>query len=119
MRFVMNFNTPEPTPAEVVFFNGKIATQDDKRSFADALAVANARIIASGSGDAVMHHENHNTWQVDLKGRTIIPGLNDSHLYIIRGGLNFNMESLYATARVGHPERRLRRGRTRIRLVAV
>ena len=40
MRTTMNSNTPEPTPADVVFFNGKIATQDDKRSFADALAVA-------------------------------------------------------------------------------
>ncbi|MBW8834397.1 MAG: amidohydrolase, partial [Burkholderia sp.] len=80
------------TPAEVVFFNGKIATQDDKRSFADSLAVANGRVIAAGSRDAVMRHVNDATRHVDLKGRTVIPGLNDSHLHIIRGGLNFNME---------------------------
>ena len=92
MRIAMNSNTSAPTPAEVIFFNGKIATQDDKRSFADALAVANGRILASGSRDAVMRHVNANTRQVDLKGRTVIPGLNDSHLHIIRGGLNFNME---------------------------
>ncbi|MFM0026893.1 amidohydrolase [Paraburkholderia madseniana] len=88
----MTSNTSVPTPAEVVFFNGKIATQDDKRSFADALAVANSRIIAAGSRDVVMRHVNDATRQVDLKGRTVIPGLNDSHLHIIRGGLNFNME---------------------------
>jgi predicted amidohydrolase YtcJ len=92
MRITMNSSTPQPTPAEVVFFNGKIATQDDKRSFADALAVANGRVIASGSREAVMRHVNDNTRQIDLKGRTVIPGLNDSHLHIIRGGLNFNME---------------------------
>lgn len=92
MRITMNSNTSQPTPAEVVFFNGKIATQDDKRSFADALAVSNGRIVASGSRETVMRHVNATTRQVDLKGRTVIPGLNDSHLHIIRGGLNFNME---------------------------
>jgi predicted amidohydrolase YtcJ len=92
MRIAMTSNTSAPTPAEVVFFNGKIATQDDKRSFADSLAVADGRIIAAGSRDAVMRHVNGNTRRVDLKGRTVIPGLNDSHLHIIRGGLNFNME---------------------------
>ena len=84
--------SPGFTPAEVVFFNGKIATQDEKRSFADSLAVANGRVIAAGSRDAVMRHVNDATRHVDLKGRTVIPGLNDSLLHIIRGGLNFNME---------------------------
>jgi predicted amidohydrolase YtcJ len=88
----MNSSTVAPTPAEVVFFNGKIATQDDKRSFADALAVANGRVVASGPRDAVMRHAVDNTRHIDLKGRTVIPGLNDSHLHVIRGGLNFNME---------------------------
>ncbi len=88
----MNSSTAAPTPAEVVFFNGKIASQDDKRSFADALAVANGRVIASGPRDAVMRHAVDSTRHVDLKGRTVIPGLNDSHLHVIRGGLNFNME---------------------------
>jgi predicted amidohydrolase YtcJ len=88
----MNSSTAAPTPAEVVFFNGKIATQDDKRSFADALAVANGRVVASGPRDAVMRHAVDNTRHIDLKGRTVIPGLNDSHLHVIRGGLNFNME---------------------------
>jgi predicted amidohydrolase YtcJ len=88
----MNSSTAAPTPAEVVFFNGKIATQDDTRSFADALAVANGRVVASGPRDAVMRHAVDSTRHVDLKGRTVIPGLNDSHLHVIRGGLNFNME---------------------------
>jgi predicted amidohydrolase YtcJ len=88
----MNPSASGLTPAEIVFFNGKIATQDDKRSFADSLAIANGRILASGSHEIVMRHANSSTRHVDLKGRTVIPGLNDSHLHIIRGGLNFNME---------------------------
>jgi predicted amidohydrolase YtcJ len=88
----MTSHASESTPAEVVFFNGKIATQDERRSFVDSLAVANGRVIASGPRDVVMHHASRETRKIDLNGRTVIPGLNDSHLHIIRGGLNFNME---------------------------
>jgi predicted amidohydrolase YtcJ len=88
----MTSHASDSTPAEVVFFNGKIATQDERRSFVDSLAVANGRVIASGPRDVVMHHASRETRKIDLNGRTVIPGLNDSHLHIIRGGLNFNME---------------------------
>ncbi|WP_244831208.1 amidohydrolase [Caballeronia sp. TF1N1] len=81
-----------PARADTVFFNGKIATQDDKRSFADALAVADGKVIEAGSREVVMRHANDATRLIDLNGRTVIPGLNDSHLHVIRGGLNFNME---------------------------
>ncbi|WP_277182221.1 amidohydrolase, partial [Caballeronia sp. BR00000012568055] len=79
-------------PADAVYFNGKIALQDDKRSFADSIAVSNGCMLAAGSRETVMRHANSATQLIDLKGRTVIPGLNDSHLHIIRGGLNFNME---------------------------
>src|ERR1700744_4765512 len=78
--------------AELVVYNGKIATQDDKRSFVTALAIAQGEIIASGNDHDMMQWANDSTRRIDLKGRTVIPGLNDSHLHVIRGGLNFNME---------------------------
>jgi predicted amidohydrolase YtcJ len=85
-------DSTSPSFADTVFFNGKISTQDDRGSFADSLAVKDGRIVASGSRDDVMRHANSTSKLVDLKGRTVIPGLNDSHLHIIRGGLNFNLE---------------------------
>jgi predicted amidohydrolase YtcJ len=88
----MNASTPAVTLAERVFFNGKIATQDQRRSFVTALAVADGKIVASGSEQEVMRHAHDKTERIDLQGRTVIPGLNDSHLHVIRGGLNFNME---------------------------
>jgi predicted amidohydrolase YtcJ len=88
----MNDPTQVPRMAERVFFNGKIATQDERRSFVTALAVADGKIIAAGSEQDVMRHAHERTERIDLKGRTVIPGLNDSHLHVIRGGLNFNME---------------------------
>jgi predicted amidohydrolase YtcJ len=78
--------------ADTVFFNGKIATQDDKRSFVTAIAIKDGRILATGSDRDVMRRAGAQTERIDLKGRTVIPGLNDSHLHVIRGGLNFNME---------------------------
>src|SRR5258706_2937509 len=78
--------------AELVIYNGKIATQDDRRSFVTALAIAQGEIIASGNDHDMMQWANDSTRRIDLKGRTVIPGLNDSHLHVIRGGLNFNME---------------------------
>ncbi|WP_152979193.1 amidohydrolase [Caballeronia cordobensis] len=88
----MDSNTHAPIPADIIYINGKIATQDDKRSFADSLAVTGGRIVAAGRREDVMRHMKDATRVVDLNGRTVIPGLNDSHLHIIRGGLNFNME---------------------------
>ncbi|KVC45654.1 amidohydrolase [Burkholderia diffusa] len=78
--------------ADLIVHNGKIATQDERQSFVTALAVKDGRILATGSGQDVMRHARDGTLRIDLNGRTVIPGLNDSHLHAIRGGLNFNLE---------------------------
>ena len=78
--------------ADLILFNGKIATQDEGRSFANALAVSDGKFIAVGTERDIMSYRGEDTTVVDLNGRTVIPGLNDSHLHLIRGGLNYNME---------------------------
>jgi predicted amidohydrolase YtcJ len=88
----MTAHTSDTAVADTIFFNGKIATQDGKRSFVTALAVTNGRILATGNDRDVMQRSGSGTHRIDLQGRTVIPGLNDSHLHVIRGGLNFNME---------------------------
>ncbi|RQR45843.1 amidohydrolase [Burkholderia sp. Bp9140] len=84
--------TQSAESADLIVYNGKIATQDDTQSFVTALAVKDGRILAAGSGHEVMRHARDDTLHIDLNGRTVIPGLNDSHLHAIRGGLNFNLE---------------------------
>src|ERR1700741_3284795 len=79
-------------PAELILHNGKIATQDDRRSFAEAAAIRDRRFFAVGSDREVMRFRDQGTKLIDLRKRTVIPGLNDSHLHLIRGGLNNNME---------------------------
>jgi predicted amidohydrolase YtcJ len=79
-------------PADLILHNGKIATQDDRRSWAQAAAVRDGRFVAVGTDRDIMTYRGIQTKVVDLNKRTVIPGLNDSHLHLIRGGLNYNLE---------------------------
>src|SRR5579862_1710759 len=78
--------------ADVILHNGKIATQDDRRSVVEAAAIRDGKFLAIGSDREVMLFRDERTKLIDLNKRTVIPGLNDSHLHLIRGGLNYNLE---------------------------
>lgn len=76
--------------ADLILFNGRITTLDPKYPEATNIAVKDGRII--GVDDAEEYERGPDTKVIDLKGRRVVPGLNDSHLHVIRGGLNYNME---------------------------
>jgi predicted amidohydrolase YtcJ len=80
------------TPADTIIHNGRIATLDWARPNVSALAIARGRVLAIGDLDAVAAYRGEKTLMIDLNGRTVVPGLNDSHLHIVRGGLVYNME---------------------------
>jgi predicted amidohydrolase YtcJ len=79
-------------PADLILHNGKIATQDDRRAVVEAAAIRDGKFLAIGSDREVIRFRNERTKLIDLNKRTVIPGLNDSHLHLIRGGLNYNLE---------------------------
>ena len=56
------------------------------------MAIADGRFLAVGSEALVMPLRGEGTVVIDAGGRRVIPGLIDSHLHLIRGGLNYNME---------------------------
>jgi len=74
-----------------IFHSGKIAT-NSKPYFAQALAVADGTIVAVGQDAEILRGKTPESKLVDLRGKTVIPGLNDSHLHVIRGGLHYNLE---------------------------
>lgn len=80
------------TQADLILLNGRIATQDDRRSFVEAVAIQDDRFLTVGSEKEVMATRGNNTQVINLRKRTVIPGLNDSHIHLIRGGLNYNLE---------------------------
>ena len=78
--------------ADLILYNGKLTTLDRSNPSATAIAIKDGIIKAVGDDTKILKLSNDQTRRVDLKGRRVIPGLNDSHTHLIRGGLNFNME---------------------------
>ena len=81
-----------PAIADLILTNGRFHTLDRSNPQADAVAIADGRFVAVGDAADVMRHRGDTTRVIDLDGHTVIPGLNDSHLHLIRGGLNYNLE---------------------------
>jgi predicted amidohydrolase YtcJ len=77
---------------ELVLLNGRISTLDPAEPQVTALAVQGGRIAARGTDREIGALAERSTQVVDLGGRRVIPGLNDSHTHLIRGGLNYNLE---------------------------
>jgi predicted amidohydrolase YtcJ len=76
---------------DVIVHNARIATSSIP-SFVEAIAIQGGKISATGRSDEILRLRGPATRVIDAKGRTVIPGLNDSHMHPIRGGLNYNME---------------------------
>ncbi len=74
-----------------IIHNAKIAT-NGVPSFVEAVAIKDGKISAVGRSDEILRQRGPATNVIDCGGRTVIPGLNDSHMHPIRGGLNYNME---------------------------
>jgi len=75
---------------DLILHNGRITTLDAKYPDATNIAIKDGRII--GVDDAERYERGPETKVIDLKGRRVIPGLNDSHMHVIRGGLSYNLE---------------------------
>src|SRR5438132_7282292 len=78
--------------ADIVLVNGKILTVDERSSIQQALAIGDGKILAVGSTADVRKLAGPKTRVIDLLGRTVIPGLIDSHLHGIRAALSFSTE---------------------------
>ena len=72
-------------PADRVFINGPVYTVDADRSWAEAVAIRDGKIVFVGSDDAVSTFVGENTEVTDLNGRLLLPGFHDSHLHLLIG----------------------------------
>jgi len=84
--------TAQRPPADLILSNGKIATVDEAFRFAQAVAVRGDRIVAVGSNQDVESWAGPGTRRIDLAGRTVVPGLIDNHLHLMRAGTNWPWE---------------------------
>ncbi len=77
---------------DLILFNGKITTLNDQQPEVTAIGIKDGIISTIGSNEEIKKLAGESTQLIDLRKRRVIPGLNDSHLHLIRGGLNYNME---------------------------
>src|SRR5262245_10883776 len=85
---------PATPAADLILRNGKIITSDGKSTVTEAIAIANDKIVAVGPNDAMTPHAGPRTRIVDLKGKTVIPGITDGHAHMDREGLRAVFPSL-------------------------
>jgi predicted amidohydrolase YtcJ len=79
--------------ADIIIYNGKITTMMKAGEYQQAVAMKDGIILAVGNSKQIIkNYKNAATIVVDAKSKTVIPGLNDSHIHIIREGLNYNAE---------------------------
>ena len=70
--------------------NGKVVTVDSSFSIKEAVAIKNGRFVAVGTDSEIRRWIGRNTAVVNLAGRTMIPGLIDSHMHATVAGLSWD-----------------------------
>jgi predicted amidohydrolase YtcJ len=76
--------------ASLVFVNGRVHTVDAGNRIAEAVAVSGERILAVGSDDEVRPLARPGARVIDLAGRSLLPGLIDSHCHLVGVGASGN-----------------------------
>jgi predicted amidohydrolase YtcJ len=87
-----NIALASSSPPDLILRNGRVTTLHREQPQASAVAIRDGLIAAIGADTEIMRLSGEGTRVVDLAGHRLIPGLNDSHTHLIRGGLNYLLE---------------------------
>jgi predicted amidohydrolase YtcJ len=79
--------------ADWIFTGGQVVIVDEGFTIAQAIAVKDGRVIAVGSDADVARHRGGATQIVNIKGRTVVPGLQDSHIHFLNLGRNIHEQA--------------------------
>lgn len=80
--FVAAFAAPNQAAPDLIIFNGKIFTSVAAHPYVQALAVRGERITTTGDSAKIKSLAGPHTKEIDLGGRTVIPGINDAHYHL-------------------------------------
>ena len=94
---------------DTILFNGKVSTLNTKADTVQAIAVSEGRIQAIGTNANIKKLAGKQTQLIDLQGKTVIPGLIDSHIHAIRAALSYSTEvHWFGTQSISQAMQRLR-----------
>ena len=93
---VLLFNQPEKMKADLMVFNAQIYTVSDETKFAQALVVANGKIIFTGTTEEA-NAKYESARRYDAGGKSIFPGFNDAHCHFYGYGMQLNRVNLLGT----------------------
>ena len=79
-------------PPDMILSNGKIVTVDERFAIAQAVAVRGERVVAVGTNQEISRLGGPSTRRIDLRGRTVLPGLIDNHMHLLRYGTTWKYE---------------------------
>ena len=85
--FILQAQTP-PESADVIYYNSKVVTMWEALPIAEAVAIRGNRFLTAGSNAEVLKTAGPRTKKIDLGGRTVLPGLIDSHTHPISAALS-------------------------------
>ncbi len=91
----------ETSRADYIFHNGKVISVDESDSIGQAVAVSGSAIQAVGANDDILSLAGPGTRVIDLRGRTVIPGIIDTHAHMDREGLKGLFPSLAGVSSIG------------------
>ena len=77
---------------DLILHGGGVTTLDHRRPRASAAAIHDGRFLRVGEERELLAFAGPATKVIDLRGRSVLPGLRDNHTHVIRGGLNYNRE---------------------------
>jgi len=97
---VEKVDEPKSRVADLAFTNGSIYTEDGERSWAQSIAIDDGHISYVGTDAGAKNYIGPNTKVVDLKGRMVLPGMQDVHIHPISGGMEASACDLNALSTV-------------------
>src|SRR5882724_8956261 len=93
---------PSDDAPDIVFVNGRIHTMDDENTVVSSVSIRDGRFAEVGHAARGRH--GHNTKVIDLRGRTVVPGIIDNHNHIVlmgnRPGFHTPLENAYSVTDV-------------------
>ncbi|MGE3843186.1 MAG: amidohydrolase [Vicinamibacterales bacterium] len=82
----------QQAPADIILTNGKIITVDDQFRIAQAVAIRGDRVVGVGTNAEITRLAGANTRRIDLRGKSVVPGLIDNHAHYQEEGAYWTLE---------------------------